>query len=235
MEFQQAYLLHSRPYRENSAIVEILTQESGRVTAVARLGSGKKSNKRAILQPFQRLSIRLRGHGELQNLSQVELDTSTQKVNLIAEKLYSAMYMNELLVRLLPKHIPCDDLFEHYQTTLALLSNAPISFEASLRRFEMNLLIELGVQPDIYQFIGQEEHDGVAQYLSGLGLVVVEFGGQVKYPLAIRDLAAIAHDKLDDEQVLRTYKLLTRLVLAEHLGDKPLQSRKLFLHKRTKK
>ena len=101
---QSAYLLHSRPYRDNQSIVELITEHEGKVSALVYIGKSAKSNKKALLQPFSPLSIVLKGKSSLKNLSRVE--SASKSITLSGNYLYSGFYINELLVRLLPELRP---------------------------------------------------------------------------------------------------------------------------------
>ena len=94
---KRGYVLHHRPYRESSALVNLLVDGIGRVDAVARVGSGKRSIK-SILQPFQPLIFEFSGKSELKNISQIE--AAAPAVPLSGYSLYAGMYINELLMRI---------------------------------------------------------------------------------------------------------------------------------------
>jgi len=69
---QEAFVLHTRPFKDNQRIVDLLTQQSGKVSAVVYIGKTQKSNKKGLLQPFLPLRVVLKGKGQLKNLSRVE-------------------------------------------------------------------------------------------------------------------------------------------------------------------
>ena len=101
IQLHRAYLLHSRPFRDSSLLVNLLSEEHGHVSAIVYVGNSKKSNKKGLLQPFACLQIELKGQGDLKTLSRLE--HAEKSINLTSHHLYSGFYLNELMVRLLPE------------------------------------------------------------------------------------------------------------------------------------
>ncbi|MDH4567890.1 DNA repair protein RecO [Pseudomonas sp. BN414] len=217
-----AFVLHSRAYRESSALVDFFTPE-GRLRAVMRGARGKAGT---LARPFLPLEAEFRGRGELKNVGRLE---SAGIPNLLAgEALFSGLYLNELLIRLLPAEDPQPALFEHYAVTVqALAANRPL--EPLLRAFEWRLLDELGygfaldsdlagqpIAPDgIYRLLPDAGLEPVAQLQPGL------FQG--------RELLALAEADWSAPGALGAAKRLMRQALAPHLGGRPLVSRELFM------
>lgn len=232
---QHAFVLHSRPFKENQQLVELLTQNEGKVSALVYVGQSKRSIKKGLLQPFLPLKITFKDTGNtLKRITQVE--ASTKSYTLSKNSLYSAFYVNELLVRLLNNDIVCADLFTKYQLTLSSLSeNLPIA--PQLRLFELCLLEELGLSFD-FSPVFNENNDNVAGFY-----YIAEQGFIPAYKYAIdsittpwfntEHLQIIAqhtyHDKvLIHKDVEQTFKQLMRNVLHHLLDGKALNSRKLF-------
>ena len=142
VEQQPAYVLHSRPFRETSLIVDIFSFEYGRISLLARGKRRSKDPQQAIIQPFYPLQISWRGRHELKNLQHVE--AAGQALRLQSKRLYSGFYVNELLMRLLPKEDPQTHLFAYYQALLEALQQQDDATEILLRRFERQLLSQLG-------------------------------------------------------------------------------------------
>lgn len=134
---QPAYVLHSRAYKETSALVDFLTPQ-GKVRAVLRRARGKGGS---LVRPFVPLEVELRGRGELKNVGR--LDAVGIAAWLHGDALFSGLYLNELLMRLLPAEAPHPALFEHYTLTLQALADGR-ALEPLLRSFEWRLLDELG-------------------------------------------------------------------------------------------
>jgi DNA repair protein RecO (recombination protein O) len=138
---QLAFVLHTYPYRETSAIVEILSAQYGRVALVARGAKRTRSELRGVLQAFQPLTISWAGTGELKTLIRAEWRGGLPLVT--GSALLCGFYLNELVLKLLPREDPHPRLFDEYESALSQLANgaeqAPL-----LRRFELRLLAELG-------------------------------------------------------------------------------------------
>lgn len=142
VEAQPAYVLHARPYRETSLLLECLTFEHGRVGLVARGVRRERSRlPRAVLQPLQPLRLSWVGNGELFTLTQAEAPAKAHAMP--ADRLLSAMYVNELVLRLSARADPHSGLFELYVCCLERLA-AGDTEGWTLRRFERDLLAELG-------------------------------------------------------------------------------------------
>src|SRR5690606_28170120 len=99
IDLQPAYVLHAQPFQNTSLLVDFLCLDYGRLRAVVKGARRPKSRLRALLQPFQPLLISLVGRGELKSLSAAE--SSVPALQLQGVRLFSAMYLNELLTRLL--------------------------------------------------------------------------------------------------------------------------------------
>lgn len=247
-----AYLLHSRPFRDSSLLVNLLSEEFGHISAIVYVGKSKKSNKKGLLQPFSCLQIELKGQSALKTLSRVEHAEKTLQFK--GNYLFSGFYLNELLVRLLPENIPCESLFHFYQQSLIGLQQEDL-LEPLLRRFEMTLLEELGLSldfsvlenddTDVAHFPENEYSDipleyqveqpsqNYWQFIPEQGFVKAQFEQQ--YPLYDGEhLAEIAMGNLIKSDVLLTYKRLMRQVLQRYLGNKPLHSRQLFVNRLAK-
>ena len=138
---ESAFVLHSYPYRETSLIVEAFCADHGRVALVARGAKRPRSELRGLLQAFQPLLLSWSGAGELKTLTKAEWRGGLALPG--GPALLCAFYLNELLLKLLPREDPHPALYADYETTLAALAaggeQAPI-----LRRFELRLLAEMG-------------------------------------------------------------------------------------------
>ena len=222
---QPAFVLHSRPYRENQHLVELLTQNNGKVAALAYVShsSKSKSNKKSLLQPFLPITVVLSGNTSLQKLTRVE--ARSKSFNLVKERLYSAFYINELLVRLLPEHQINHELFALYQESLAALSRDN-SIDLILRAFENQLLEELGQTFDFS--VLPELQASYLHYLPDHGFQLTNETNKHLPQYAWSELEAIALGELSSVAVRQSYKKLMRQVITHLLGGKPLNSRKLF-------
>jgi DNA repair protein RecO (recombination protein O) len=138
---QPAYVLHSYPFKETSLVVEVLTRDFGRIGVVARGARRAKSSLRGVLLAFQPLLVAWSGRGELHTLVRAEWHGAYQPLKGLS--LICGFYLNELLLKLLPRHDPHERLFDTYASTLRDLVSAPHA-GGVLRTFEKNLLRDLG-------------------------------------------------------------------------------------------
>jgi len=232
----EAYVLHLRPWRETSALVELFAREQGRVGAVARGVRGGRGRGSGALQPFRVLMTAWHGRGELRTLGRVEL---ARDHALRGEALYAGLYLNELLVRLLHRDDGHPGLWDAYARTLAALQQGA-ALQPILRAFELTLLAELGYGVDLERDVdGRPLDDGcVYRFDPETGLIrergegVAEMDGLA--PLRLRGdlLRALAAGRLERPGVAGAAKALTRRALAPHLGPRPLRSRELFRRRR---
>jgi DNA repair protein RecO (recombination protein O) len=138
---QLAFVLHAYAYRETSLIVEALSAGHGRVALVARGAKRPRSEVRGVLQAFQPLTLSWAGGGELKTLIHAEWRSGLPLVS--GSALLCGFYLNELLLKLLPREDAHPQLFNDYQDALARLA-AGADQATVLRRFELRLLAELG-------------------------------------------------------------------------------------------
>ena len=140
VQLTRAYVLHQRPFRDSSLIVEVFAREHGRMTLFARAARGPRS-RFALLQPFRALLLSWSGRGEAPALSGAE--NAGAAPLLPPAQLMSAFYLNELLLKLVTRHDPHPELFDQYEATLGLLGRSQ-STDAALRQFEARLLQFIG-------------------------------------------------------------------------------------------
>ncbi len=137
----RATILHQRDFQDHHAIIDFLTRDHGRISLMARGLRGKKSRRAGLLQPFTELLISYSGRGDLQLLGSVE-DAGKPAIRLSGMPLICALYMNELLIRLLPVGDPHPEVYDVYVATLNRFEQMPVS--DCLRQFEVSLLDVLG-------------------------------------------------------------------------------------------
>ncbi|MCC5887355.1 MAG: DNA repair protein RecO [Gammaproteobacteria bacterium] len=234
---EPVFVLHTRNFRESSLIAELLTPGHGRVGVVARGGRRGRRGGAGALQPFTLLQAEWTGRGELRTLTQAE---SERSFPLAGERLFAGLYLNELLLRLLHREEAQPDIFERYLHTLDALA-ADGDLEPVLRRFELHLLADLGYGFALDHDVHGQPIAAEARYrfLADEGLMPVGDGvrdatadGAGAPLFSGGHLLALAADALDDAEVRRSAKQLTRLALAAHLGGRPLRSRELFRRRR---
>lgn len=227
-----AFVLHRYCYRETSVIVDLLTQHNGRVSVLAKGVRSAKSQLKGVLQPFIPLQIQAKGRSQLKTLTLAEPNGAP--IILRDKAIFSALYMNELIYRLLPKEEACPHLYLMYHKSLLSLSMDQ-SVEKTLRFFEKDLLETIG-----YGVAFDCVSDGHAplkpeekyNYFNEHGFVLAESTNTDELFFLGSDLLAIAKDNYDSLETLKTAKRLFRLVIRPLLGGKPLKSRELFMAKK---
>lgn len=222
---EPAFVLHRWPFQDSSYMVELFSAQHGRYRLIAKGARRPKSRWRACLQPFTPLLISSRGRHELQTLVQAE--ATGEAYALRGHCLYSGFYVNELIQRLTALYQPLDGLFEDYQQTLQMLSEAT-EVEVILRRFEWQLLQHLGHQFDWLHDSSGEEISSLANY---------QFSAQngfIRQPQASAGtfeghiILRLSQFELTETHLLRALKRIMRMALAPYLGDQPMRSRQLF-------
>jgi DNA repair protein RecO (recombination protein O) len=143
-DYQAGYVLHTYPYKETSLIVEAFTRNFGRVALLARGARRPRSAMRGVLLSFHPLRLGWSSSAELGNLISAEWSGALQSLG--GQALMCGFYLNELLLRLLPRDDPHESLFEVYGESLRQLSQG-IPQASVLRSFEKRLLAELGYAP----------------------------------------------------------------------------------------
>lgn len=232
---EPAYVIHRRPWRETSLMVDVFTLNHGRLSLIAKGGNGIKSPLKAQLQPFQPLMLDWTGRGDLKTL--IHADVRTGPVLRRTAVLYSGLYLNELLQRILPPADPHPTLFAAYIDTLDRLSECE-DVEPVLRQFEQNFAAALGYDFawDIATDTGRPvEPEGRYCYDPEQGIVMVPVQGIRLQGLQGRDLLALASGDLSSDACKRTAKRVMRVLTDYLLQGKPLHSRSLFSHLRGEK
>ena len=231
VDLAKALILHSRPYQESSLIVDIFSREYGRFSGVVKGGRRKKSRKQGLLQPFVPLLLSWQGRSELKTITQVELENSP--IVLHGDAVYSGLYLNELLVKMLYKFDVHEEIFDQYEYCLQAITKDDF-IEESLRYFERFLLNNLGygfscnTEAENYQPI---QPDSWYQFNSDQGFLEIFSAPSLKlqpYCFKGKEILAIGNDNLTDKEVRRSAKRLMRMALAPHLGNEPLKSRTIF-------
>jgi DNA repair protein RecO (recombination protein O) len=222
---EAAFILHTRPWRETSLIVDVLSRRHGRLGLVARGARRQNSSLKARLVSFQPLHLSWFGKGNLRTLHAAEWQGGD--LNLRGHSLMCGFYLNELLLRLLPEGDPHETLYDHYEATLKALNGAG-EVEPILRRFELNLLSELGYAQPLGHSADGGELQACARYGYEYGVgVVPPRPGAATY--SGRTLLDLARGDLSHPSSLAEGKLLMRGLLAHYLGEQPLATRQLLI------
>lgn len=222
VEAQPAFVLHTRPWRETSVIVELLTRDHGRVGVVARgLTTPKRHLLRAALQPLQFIRADYLPRGELARLIQAEaLDAAPQ---LTGDKLMAAFYINELLLKLTPRNDAAQPVFDLYARVRHEL---PVSQSLSwtLRRFERDLLDALGVGLPWDLVADGELVEADQRYRLDPEVGPVLDKRRLPDSVSGEALLALAADRMPVAQRLAELRRALRRVLEAHLGSSGLRS-----------
>jgi len=228
---QPAYILHHRPFRDTSQILEILSLDYGRLSLMSRGSRAAKSRLKSVLQPFTPLLVNWSGKGEMPTLTGAE--PRLVKANYLSGKaLPSAFYVNELLIRLLHKHDVHEEVYYLYESIIKLLAENQ-EIEPVLRLFEKQLLELLGfglnlltnattgkkVLPAV-EYAYYLEHGPVELATVHDELYITRLSGQ--------SLIDLDSNTLNSEQSLKDAKRLMRAILNYYLEGKPIKSRELF-------
>jgi len=232
INLQPAYVLHARPYRETSMLLDLFTREHGRISMIARGVRTPKSQKKGLLQAFVPILVSWVGKSELVTLTHVDMHHAAPRLH--AKQLVCGLYINELLMRLLYRFDPHPNLFIQYAEALVKLSSSAQT-EFHLRAFEKALLAEIGygIQYDKDVKTGKSiaehmyyryDHD-----LGGFVELNTELQTDHKaYSFSGSTLLALQKNTFGDQD-LRDIKRLMRMIIGRLLGNKPLKTRDILL------
>jgi DNA repair protein RecO (recombination protein O) len=228
VDMEAAFILHVISYRETSQILDVLTQDHGRISLVANGARRPKSRWRSTLRPFQPFRVSWSGRGSLYTLRAAEV--SAPGATLASVSLMAAYYMSELLIALVHQGDPHPGLFTHYAGALAALS-AGDDVEPVLRRFELSLLAEIGyglmVERDVIEdrpLVGDRRYE----YVIDRGPVPVPDNHVEGLVFLGSELLALARGEFRNDRQLKSAKRLLRAVLKSNLGDRTLKTRTVF-------
>ncbi len=228
---EPAWVLHHRPFRDTSRILDILSRDHGRLSLVARGSRSAKSRLKGILRPFTPLSISWVSRSELGTLTGAEIVGGS--LTLSGDALMSGFYVNELLLKLLHQHDPQPGIFDIYSESIARLAEVD-DVASSLRRFEMQLLRMLGYALNL-QHDTESQNELIAdrhyEYRPEQGPVPVS-GRSGPMVFTGAELQAIGAQEFARRDVLRNAARLLREVIAFHLDGKELKSRKVLMELR---
>lgn len=231
---EPAWLLHHRPFRDSSQILDILSLDQGRLAVIAKGSRGAKSKLRGILRPFLPLQLSWFIRSDLGTLTGAEMNGAA--LSLSGDALLSGYYVNELILKLLHRHDPQPEIFAAYRRTIERLAGSQ-DVAAYLRQFEIELLRILGYALNL-------DHDTETteplrpqqqyEYRVEQGLVPVS---DRDGPMVFRgaEIDAIRNQQFADPAVLKNAGSLLRNVIAYHLDGKELKSRKVLKDMRNRK
>ena len=221
---EAGYVLHTYPYKETSLIAEVFTRRFGRVALLARGARRPRSAMRGVLLSFHPLRLSWSASAELGNLIGAEWAGALQP--LAGQGLMCGFYLNELVLRLLPRDDPHERLFDAYAESLQQLSRGE-PYPAVLRGFEKRLLVELGYAPLL-------ERDSADRPIDPAGLYVYEpdrgplpANGARSGELVVRGrtLLDVAADDYSRPETREEARALMRALIGERLHGQVLHTR----------
>ncbi len=232
---QAAYVLHLHPYSETSLVVDVFSRDHGRVPLLARGARRPRSAMRGMLMSFQPLELGWFGGGEVKTLAKAEWLGGMPLLG--GRCLLLGYYLNELLLKMLPREDAHAALFDAYAAALQALA-AGSDDAPELRRFEKTLLRELGygltLETDVET--GQPVvADRQYAFLIERGPVATRVGagdtalGAENPALSGKTLLDMAADDYSDPRTRLESRRLMRQLISHHLGGKSLQSRRVFI------
>lgn len=228
IDLTPVYVLHTRPFRNTSLLVELFSEIRGRISVVARSARGPKSRYQGQLQLFTPMLASWSGHHELKMLGNMELNGMPLQLN--NKPLFCGFYFNELLMRLLHKEDPHPKLFAFYHDALCRLERGDLITQV-LRTFEKKLLEDLGYGLPLTREAKTQaviQRDVYYRFVPNQGFFPCDSASNSHTYFLGADLMAIAAEQFDTESVAFSAKRLMRLALSGLLGNKPLNSRELF-------
>lgn len=226
------FILHKKPYLESSLLVDVLTETQGRINLVARGGRRQQNGHGFLWQSFIPVKISFQGKTELFTATQIEKHTGA--ISLAGSRLLMGLYLNELLMNVLPKQDPYPEIFHSYFKALTLLEQGV--HEPALRSFEKNLLNELGYGISYHQDVDHNPIHPNRYYqlkaLKGFELVkIVDAQEDMDLKQLIfpgQYILNIFNEEWTNESLLAA-KHIMRFLLKPLLNYQSLKTRELFL------
>ncbi|HIF54463.1 MAG: DNA repair protein RecO [Methylococcales bacterium] len=220
VQLQSAFILQHKAFRESSLILDVFTQDFGRVSILAKGVRKKKSRTAGLLLPFLPLKLSYIGKSELKILTHVELDSVSPK--LTGFSLYCGFYVNEIVLHFLHKNDPHPEVYMSYKQCLTRLADSA-NIEQNLRFFELNLIEQIGYGLQLtFDNTTDTRVDESKKYCFNQESGMIE--SLAGYVCGRTLLALEARENLD-KQALYESKQLMRKVIDFLLQGKKLKSR----------
>lgn len=179
-----SYILNTRPFRENSLLVDLFTEDAGKICCVARPAKKRGKVLKGTLQPFRYLQIQWIGKGDVQTLTDAD---ERGRHTIPPSELMLGLYLNELLLLLTHQHTPMPALFSAYKYTLHKLNDPVLNLQIMMR-FEVYLLAEIG-----YDLIINDNKAPYFRFMPDEGLIPISRKGSgaiisLELLLALQDM-----------------------------------------------
>lgn len=217
VDWQPALVLHKRAYRETSLQLDLLTQDYGLISLIAKGVTGpKKHILRSQLQPLQHLKICYQQKSELGYLNQADL--LSDSIFLDGERLMAGLYLNELVIKLCPRHDADPELYALLLSTRNELSNDS-DLAWIIRRFERDIITHLGYMTP-WSFLAKDvtiEVDGCYRIHPELGILNSSFDE----PGAIQgqDIIDFNEDRQPSISSMPKWRSILHQVIGQHIGN----------------
>ena len=224
LNWEPCFLLHAKSFGDTSIIADVFTESFGRVSIMAKGAKNPRSKFFGHLLPFTALRIIVTGKSEMKTLTQIDSNFFSQSVK-GPHDLYTYLYVNELMMRLLPKGLPNQELYDLYQNFVGLARADAIS-EIDLRAFELDLLDVLGygINFDIDSKENTEFKDSIIySYMPEKGF---HHSGDAE-GFSAKEIAAIKNRHLEEIDKLKLKQLL-KIAINTCLDGRELSSRDFF-------
>ena len=226
LTLESAIVLHTRPYKETSLIVDSFTRNHGRVAFVAKGAKRPKSKIGVIKTPSCLFLISCRGKGDLKTLTHCEISTYFDPSS---ENFNSLIYLNELLIKLLEKEDPHPEIFDHYLKVSNFLKHlGKKDLGTHLRFFELNLLKEIGYGLDLkFEANSDNEIKEENRYAFDpiIGFQLLKDSSDKKNCYNGKDIINFSKGDLTSPDALLASKQIMREAIDFHLGNKSIKIR----------
>jgi len=225
---EPAWLLHHRPWSDTSRILELFTRSHGRVTLFAHGVRRPRSPLRAVLRPFAPLVVSWSGRADGGTLTAAE--TGEAMAAPAGPRVFSGYYLNELLLKLLPKEDRHEAVFDAYAAAIGGLAGGDEA--RALRTFERILLEELGYGPDLTREAesgGPLDGDLYYHFEPGRGVLAVRDANRAADALAGHAVLAVARGDLGLPEAQRAARGIFGAAIAHCLEGRALASREVML------
>lgn len=225
LDGEPGLVIHTRPYKENSLLLELYTLNYGRISAVARVSKSSASRSRGVYQPYILLKLRLRqSKSNLWQLSEAYMQRVAFQISV--PTLFSATYLNELIYHLVKTHESDPKLFASYINTLERLESGNDEFMA-LRVFEKDLLESLGYAVNFETTAGRSIEASQNYFYNPKSGFMVEDKNDT-YTYSGQDLINIKNNNIDSRSTKLALKNLNKSIIDSLLDGKSLKSRELY-------
>lgn len=224
---EPGYVLHQRPYRNTSLIIDCLTGNFGRQSLVVQGARRPGARRAAELQPFRRVRLSWVRRGDMGRLTNVEADAGGFDIR--GEALLAAFYVNELMLRLLPGGDANEDILSCYSNCLDQLAAGP-DVARALRFFEFDFLDALGYRVDLEQDFrtGEPIRPDCDYYFEHEGGMTASSASRTMEAISGRHLISLREHRLEDADSLGAAKRLLGHILHLQLGGRPLRTRQVM-------